>query len=737
MKKILLSTLLLSAAPALLASGKLDAPAALRLEGSVMASMPAARSGEVVALPAPAMDEKAVYAVEMADEASAQALADEYDVIFVIDEMAMVSLDAEELQKLVDNPASKRISLGGENKLHLTDARFETGVDYIHEGDDLEQAYTGENVIVGMMDTGLDINHINFLKDDGTPRAERLWVLIGSNGSVQTYSTPDAIKKFTVDTSSGTHGTHVLGIMGGGYKGRLKQASINPRTGRPQVLTGNNMYYGVATDAILAPCCGTLDGNNVTIAAERIRNFAAEKGMPAVMNLSLGHNYGPHDGTTASNKLLAKMGEDMIICISAGNEGETNISLHKDFSAASSSVKTFVSNSATANGLVDIWGSDASQLKFTFVAVDKTTGGVVFSYDIDSPTNGNHYLTGSGYTAPDYHHDAKFDALFGSRSAIVVRGGVDSSNNRYNIYFNAQLSAGSEGANIVPGIIVEGAAGKGVDLYCSGELSMMSNGIAGYSNGNAEQSINDMACGDNVISVGAYVNIERWPTIDSGELYFPNVVKGSIASFSSYGKRFGGEQLPFICGPGMGMRSSYSYRYLEVNPNENKYYVADLDKNGRQNRWMEMSGTSMSSPFVAGVCALWLQANPALTVNDIKEAMKATARQDEFTAQHPERWGVGKIDAYEGLKYVLNIASVGNVSAENEILIKANGNGYEVFSPVGSVRAELYNLAGSTVASESVSGNTLTISTDNVAPGIYVLRATSGSQVKTRKVTVR
>lgn len=739
MKNILLSALFISAlAPAVQAADKLDAPAALRLEGAIIASTPAARSGEVVALPAAGADDKAVYAVEMTDEASAQALANVYDVLLVRANLALVSLDAAELQALVENPGAKRISLGGENMHHMVDARESTGVDLIHSGEEnLPQAFTGENVIVGMMDNGLDINHVNFLKD-GEPRAERLWVITGENSSVQAYTTPDAIKRFTVDTDNDTHGTHVLGIMAGGYRGRLKQATMNPHTGRLQVLNGSNKYYGVAPDAILAPCCGTLHGNNSVIAAQKVSEFAREKGLPAVMNYSLGHNYGPHDGTTVQSKFFTELGKEMIICISAGNEGDQAISLGKNFSEGNTSVKTFFSNSANASGLVDIWGRDNSQLKMTFIAVDKTTGNVEFSYAIDKATEGTLYLTGSYYTASSYKHDAKFDELFGKTSSMIVRSGVDAANNRYNIYVDFNLTETSASANIVPGIIVEGLPSASIDMYANG-LSFMSNGLSGYSNGNPDQSINDLACGDNVISVGAYVNTTKWPTVDNGVVGFQNPpAKGDIADFSSYGTNFKGEQLPFVCGPGMGMRSSYSNAYLVAHPEDDIYYAATLNETKRNHRWLEMSGTSMSSPFVAGVVALWLQADPTLTVDKVKEAMKATAIQDEFTAKNPQRWGCGKINALGGLKYILETGAVNNVKSENDILITSVGNNcYEVFSPAGNIRAELFNLSGMLVASETSADNSLTVSAENAAPGVYVLRATSGNQVLTRKITVR
>lgn len=719
-------------------SHKFDITARQQLSLSKIAAAPMARSGEISILPANDVDGKSVYLVTFIDSSAASSFAHSgYDVLSVREEMALVSLSADEAIELSKSAEVVNISLGYENKLMLIDARAATGVDAVHAGTGLPKGYTGKGVVCGMMDTGLDANHINFMLD-GEPRIERMWVIL--NGAVQTFDTPSKIKAYTVDTSSETHGTHVLGIMSGGFKGTLtSQATYNPRTGRPTTTDLVSKYYGVATDAILAPCCGNLQNNNILIAAENILNFAKEKGLPAVMNLSLGHNTGPHDGTTAGDKYLAKVGEEMIICVSAGNEGGSQMSYHMDFTSSNRIVRSFVSNSSAAEGVLDIWGVDDTPFDVTFVAYDKNTGAVKYSYKVPKNTEESIYITGSGYTYPTYIHDDAFDAAFGNRSALIITEGVNPSNNRYNVNVSIQLARGSEGANILPGFIVEGQSGKSADLYVSSGMSLVSNGIDGYVSGDDSQSINDMACGDNIISVGAYVNASKYPTIDRGELTYKNVQKGEIASFSSYGKNFQGKQLPDITGPGMGMRSSYSYYYLAANPNMNSGVSARLDDSRRSHSWLEMSGTSMSSPFVAGVCALWLEADPTLTVDDIKNIMKETADKDEFTAVNPERWGYGKINALAGIKKILGSSGIAGVVTEGaDMIVTPSAGAVEVFAAgAGEIGVELYTVGGALAAKTVASGDTAVLSTEGLAKGVYVLRAVAdGTRVATSKIAL-
>ena len=147
----------------------------------------------------------------------------------------------------------------------------------------------------------------------------------------------------------------------------------------------------------------------------------------------------------------------------------------------------------------------------------------------------------------------------------------------------------------------------------------------------------------------------------------------------------------------------------------------------------------MSSPFVAGVMALWLQADPTLTIDEVKEILKATAKQDEFTAAAPHRFGYGKIDALAGIRYILGTGGVADVKVDNDILVNEVSRGcYEIFAAgAQQVSAVLYSLNGAMAASVTANGDTASLGTDGIASGVYVLRASAGGNTVTRKVVVR
>lgn len=740
MNKFLLLSLLAgcSLSGTVYAQGTLDARAAMY---AGLLQSPASRANGETSL-CETIDVEAHYAVlvEMSDiSALTEIEALNLSIVNVRGNFALVVTGLENLEVIASIAGVKSVSMGYENKAMLDVARPATGVSDVQSGTGLPQAYTGAGVICGLMDTGLDPNHVNFKDNNGNLRVKRVWNITGNNSAVKAYTTPEAIAGFTTDKSTSTHGTHVLGLMAGSYKGKLQQYFINDEGSQQNSKTRTNRYYGVATDAELAVNCGTLDGNNILVAAENILKYSKEQGKPAVMNLSLGHNVGPHDGSTAGDRYLAEVGKDIIVCISAGNEGGIPLSITKKFASSTDVLRTSMGVGPAVKGLVDIWSEDNSPVTVTFAAVDKTSGAIKYQYKLQKTiaegSNGQVFITGDYYTASGYIHDPAFNSAFGERGAVIFNtANVNSSNNRYNVTLSVQTENGQD-TNVVPAIFVEGQPGKTVYLYTNYDYGFSSNGISGYTAGDAKMSINDMACGDNILCVGAYVNREQWAA-QGGPYIYRGVKQGDIASFSSYGVA-NGRNLPDIAGPGQGIVSSYSNYYVAETGTSG--LSATLDEGKRSSYWAEMSGTSMSSPFVAGVMALWLQADPTLTIAEVKDILKATAKQDEFTAAAPHRFGYGKIDALAGIKHILGTGGVADVKVDNDIIVNEVSRGcYEIFAAgAQQVRAALYGLNGALAASVTANGDTASLSTDGIASGVYVLRASAGGNTVTRKVVVR
>lgn len=651
-----------------------------------------------------------------------------------IGNIAAVNVTAARMEEIAGLPGVLSVSLGYEKKPMLYKARPAADVDKVQQGEGLSMPYKGKGVVTGLYDTGLDVNHINFLNADGTPRTERLWVFSGGS-SGREYSTPSEISSFTTENRNESHGTHVLGIMAGSYNGPAKYGVMNGNSG---VLTQQNAanshipFYGVAPEATLAVACGTLVDNSILGAVKNIMDFAKSQGKPAVVNLSIGNNLGPHDGTDATSKSLATLGQEGIICISAGNEGDENISIQ----AYGETVKTLLSsenpqNKSYVNGTVQFWGSDNLPFTLRIIGYNSSTRNEVFSYAIDTNL--------AGKTVSSASMSGFSNSFTGS---LTASSNVNTANNRYNV--SLQISGVTPRSGIYLGVSIEPKDNQNVDGFTNG-IVFTTFGEGGFTTGNPYNSINGMACGENVVVVGSFTTAATWASLPNGTPigYSPAPTVSAISSFSSYGYVFNGRQLPDVCAPGEGISSSYSIYYVEAAGTSvngwltGEYTTTETGLKARNSPWGIMQGTSMSSPFVAGVIALWLEADPTLTY---AEVMDVIANSSTKQLGSNARWGYGKINALKGIQYVLdNYAAVTDVAIDRgEVTVSANGRDFEVYmAGAQTLTASIYDLNGACVARESASGNIVNVSADGAVAGVYVLRVESEKGVESRKVVLR
>ncbi|MBQ7919497.1 MAG: S8 family serine peptidase [Lachnospiraceae bacterium] len=171
------------------------------------------------------------------------------------------------------------------------------------------EALTGDGVLIGVLDSGIDLKNKEFQKEDGTTRVVYLWdQQTGEeysqeriNGLLETSDTllPGA------DVTG--HGTAVAGIAAGSRSG------LAPRS------------------ALLIVKLGTKQGDGFPMTTQIMRGLdkvirkAQELGRPLVINLSFGNTYGPHDGSGLLARYLdtvSGIGRN-VICVGTGNEGDT------------------------------------------------------------------------------------------------------------------------------------------------------------------------------------------------------------------------------------------------------------------------------------------------------------------------------------------------------------------------------------------------------------------------------
>lgn len=663
-------------------------------------------------------DESMLVLVDLADGANLDELEDNGAVIINRrGDLALVQMPLSQIEHIAELQSVKKLSFGEKLSVKLDSARIATGFGDAHDGVGLDQPYNGTGVVVGLMDAGVDPNHIAFKQaSSNTNRVQRFWNY-GSYGLSGTYDTADEISSFTSDDRTESHGTHVLGIMAGSTK-------------------GNKTYYGLATEAEIAVAAGTLTTNNVLAGTEKVIEYAKSVQKPVVVNLSVGSNSGAHDGSSSTARYLASLGQDAIICISAGNEGTMPIGLRKTFSAGDTEVKSFMKDNYVTGkyyGTTTFWSTDDTPFTFTAFIYDLNTNAITYELpSVSSSTSGQYTTVGSkSYGTSVTYTDTKFDEAF--TGYFGVAADVSTDNNRYMVGLTYDLrKATANSGNLVFGFKIEGVAGKSVYGYCDGLYTEFSSyDMEGWDSGTANGTINELVCGENVIAVGAYSTRNSIKLANGQESYYTSLElypkpAGDILNFTSYGTLADGRNLPHVCAPGM-LVSAYSTPYVQYNGLGSGNYTTRYTAFNKSYYWGPMVGTSQASPFVAGTVALWLQADTTLTVDDVKQIISETSIKDDYVnnAKYPVQWGAGKINVVGGLKYILDNKNSGIGSIEdikNPMIVSAQGYMLNVYvAGEKSISVTVYNMSGQAVKTESANGDEVNIDVDGLPKGIYVI----------------
>jgi subtilisin family serine protease len=150
---------------------------------------------------------------------------------------------------------------------------------------------------------------------------------------------------------------------------------------------------------------------------------------------------------------------------------------------------------------------------------------------------------------------------------------------------------------------------------------------------------------ERAIVVGSIVtrNVFEGP---AGPAALPGLVVGRLSGFSSHGPTRTGAMKPDIAAPGQVITAALAAgSELATLPQ----FAARRHPSGQ---YVTIQGTSMATPFVAGVIALLLEGNSRLTPEEIQQRLRVTARRDTDTGRvwNPG-FGFGKLDVATLLDY--------------------------------------------------------------------------------------
>jgi subtilisin family serine protease len=465
----------------------------------------------------------------------------------------------------------------------------------------------GKGVIVGVVDFGCDFAHSNLRKTNGKTRLLKLWDQGGNGSGEGVYSygrmyrparinaaltKPDPYDDlgYGPDPSEPAHGTHVSDIAVGNGLG----------TGNPGVAPGAGLVFVELASSDIpwggAAAVGKSFGDSVQLLEALAWIFETAGTTPCVINVSLGTNGGPHDGST-----LVEQGIDRLV---------TQAPNRTVVIAASNSFADGIHAAGT------VPGKDTCDVAWTIAPGDQTENELELWY----PKAGKlsvELIAPDGNSVGTVGPDASGTVSRNGKVLLFVANRLHDPNNGDNMIGVFMSAAAPKGTWTLR---LESLGEKAVDFHAWIERDDGGQSTFGPAADNTH-TVGSISCGHESIVVGSY---------DA------HVAKAPLSWFSSEGPTRDGREKPDVSAPGHNV-------------------VAAASRTG--NGSTRMSGTSMAAPAVTGAIALMLaeakRRKHSLTSAQIRAAVIGEARRKPppKTAWHA-RYGNGRITAAGLMKHV-------------------------------------------------------------------------------------
>lgn len=572
----------------------------------------------------------------------------------------------------------------------------------------LPQAYDGSGTVIGVTDIGIDYSHPTFRSNkDGRLRIVRAWDMLDFTSS-STYNEKKAFpigllltdtesienKGYTADSKTEWHGTHTTGIAAGSgwdtpYIGMAPEADIYSVG---CIVSSNTSYI---PENIKSLSTTTLNA----LSFQRIFEYADSVGKPAVVSYSISGLQDMTNDDALLNEYLAGLVSTpgRAIVASIGNSGRTHRYLPKTEETdtvggmVSTSEKLFVINISTKKKLT---------LRITDYSRTEADGRTK-EYSLDfTPTK---HISRSGLKWDDYYQDMYIKVL-DSLSVGIFSGkdGFDNSRVGYDIF----LQQKDKKLNTFKYAVEIFADDTEAEIFVqNGELTSGTSYSPTLTGAQAVGNCGSPAALPAVIGVGS---TSYWG------------LGGQRSSYSSIGPSLHGYTKPDISAPGYRIASAYNSIYRENHSGMTT--VKESTYNNKQYAWLRSDGTSMSTPAVAGIIALWLQAKPTLTQEDIIDVFAHTSDHPKEDLTYPNNeYGYGEINAYKGLLYILGIDGIEGLQAEplaQGIVLPING-GIKIETEGSTpLPCRIYNTGGQLVKTITVD-RTANV---NLMPGVYAVQ---------------
>jgi minor extracellular serine protease Vpr len=500
----------------------------------------------------------------------------------------------------------------------------------------LSRHFSGKGVLIGFLDTGFEPHHPDFLDSLGHTRFIAMWDQTDTSrirANRYGYGLIRMHQEIDNDTVFGTqesgHGT-IVASMGAGSD-----------TTRP--------FWGAAPRASII---AVKYGNSIANFIDGLRwvfSVADSLAMPCVVNMSIGIQEGPHDGTSLMDRTIDQLaGAGHIIVGAAGNDGSRKAHIKFTLAAGAAGGTWFwpeiiIDSISPTNvkhyaySCVDIWGEPNKAFSDTLYFLDVTSMAYKKSGRVLT-TNANFQsldtiLYPNSATGPD---TMIFYTYVERRNAANLKPHIEIA-----MYANSMYLA--------PGIRVASSTVHTINAWNCYKMNLWGQGLPGFVDGDTTMTVNEVgSTAKRIISVGSYFS-------KTVEMLWDGTVSGlgdttlyMWAPWSSIGPTVDGRIKPEICAGGRMMTGAMSANQEDIGRT-----VVWPNPANKRGRYVWTLGTSVSAPVVAGIIALMLEADPTLTPEIAVQILQQTATKDQYTGNitTPDvRWGAGKVNALEAIK---------------------------------------------------------------------------------------
>lgn len=531
-----------------------------------------------------------------------------------------------------------------------------------------ETGLSGRGVVIGIVDTGIDVQHRDLRDADGKSRIRYLIDFSRPPGERQ----PDLEEEYgcTGDTECAIYSNEDLDeVSSNGVTGDEPTDTFGHGTHVASLAAGNGLsnqvarYVGIAPEAVIFGARvsragdGAIQDPDIIQATRFIFEQAERLGMPAVVNLSLGSDFGPHDGSSPLEQGLASfVGPDFpgrAIVVAAGNSGglysgigtgepepygiHTEVHVPRESPVEIPVMTPTEALGAKRGGTVYVW--------LGFREGDEVSIGLQRDGQDWIPQVAPGQAT--TYSQPGYQGTI-FNGPSSAQSSIRV-GAHDGV-----VVIDGDFEPGA-----VFTLRLSGHGTVNLWLQSAGGASADTSTGALFPRGEKQGTINIPAAHPDLIAVGATVNRNRWRD-SRGQPFLVAAADSSddllgvdgTALFSAAGPNALGVMKPDIVAPGMYVVGAMS---ADADPRHNggagvfasvgrcgtpdyECFVTEDDEHA------VTSGTSMSAPIVSGAIALLLERRPELTQAQLRALLQAGARQPTGVVLAEQQLGPGALD---------------------------------------------------------------------------------------------